>query len=65
VSVTGATQIRAGGFAGIIAPRTRAESPIPPDAVASAEEGLNAGSLIRVIRQPYFGHLGRYRAPPS
>jgi len=65
VSVTGATQIRAGVLRPeIIAPRTRAESPIPPDAVASAEEGLTLGSLIRVIRQPYFGHLGKVTALP-
>lgn len=67
VSVTGATQIRAGVLRPeIVAPRARAEA---ADAGAGADadahpEGLTIGSTIRVIRQPYFGRLGQVTALP-
>ncbi len=56
-SVNGATQIRAGVL--------RPEVLVPePGAEGPAEEngqgpGLEVGSLVRVIRTPYFGRLGR------
>ena len=56
-SVSGATQIRAGVM--------RPEIIIPhADASGGATErdhstGLEAGSLLRVIRQPYFGRIGK------
>jgi hypothetical protein len=65
VSVSGATQIRAGVLRPeIIAPRLEAgaESAGKPDGAESA--GLSVGSMIRVIRQPYFGKLGRVTALP-
>ncbi len=63
-SVSGATQIRAGVM--------RPEIIIPKGAdVASAAEheaagGLDVGSLLRVIRAPYFGRIGRaVNLPPE
>jgi len=57
-SVNGATQIRAGVI------RPEIVVPLEGDAEdvvegASATTGLEIGSLIRVIREPYFGALGR------
>lgn len=54
-SASGATQIRAGVM--------RPEIIVPRPAARAAEEaplaGLEIGSLLRVIRQPYFGRIGR------
>jgi len=62
--VSGATQIRAGVL--------RPELLIPHDALggtapASAESAgsLEIGSAVRVIRQPWFGRLGRVSELPS
>jgi len=62
-SVSGATQIRAGVMRPeIIVPR-------PPGArvdEADAVSGLELGSLLRVIRPPYFGRIGRaVELPPE
>ena len=64
VSVSGATQIRAGVLRPeIIAPRLSESA--PREAEAGGESGgLAVGSPIRVIRQPYFGRLGRVAALP-
>ncbi len=65
VSVSGATQIRAGVLRPeIIAPRLTdaAGKDGAPDA---SEKGLEVGSLIRAIRQPYFGRLGKVTALPA
>jgi hypothetical protein len=61
-SVSGATQIRAGVM--------RPEILIPnDDSHPEAEErygtGLEIGSLLRVIRQPHFGRIGRVADLPS
>jgi len=62
-SVSGATQIRAGVM--------RPEILIPaddarPEAGAEAHGGgLEVGSLLRVIREPYFGRIGRVVELPS
>ena len=62
-SVSGATQIRAGVM--------RPEILIPGESGASArtEEGhgagLEVGSLLRVIREPHFGRIGRVVELPS
>lgn len=63
-SVSGATQIRAGVM--------RPEILIPGDdaeAAAGTEDdpstGLEAGSLLRVIRDPYFGRIGRVVELPA
>lgn len=65
VSVTGATQIRAGVLRPeIVVPRVRSEVKMGEVADVSGEEGLTVGSLIRAIRQPYFGRLGTVAALP-
>jgi hypothetical protein len=61
-SVSGATQIRAGVL--------RPEVFIAHDADAGAagaesDGGLEVGALVRIIRQPYFGLLGRVVALPQ
>ena len=64
VSVTGATQIRAGVLRPeIIAPRAGAAAGAAGAGV-SAEEGLTVGSVIRAIRQPHFGRLGTVTVLP-
>ncbi len=64
VSVSGATQIRAG----VLRPEIVAPSPdgAPPrdGHVDTVEGGLHPGSTVRVIRQPYFGKIGRVTALP-
>jgi hypothetical protein len=64
VSVSGATQIRAG----VLRPEIVAPSPDGAPArdghVDAAEGGLHPGSMVRVIRQPYFGKIGRVTALP-
>jgi len=62
--VSGATQIRAGVLRPeIVAPRL--EEAIPRDGgEGSVEEGLKTGDTVRVIRQPYFGRIGRVTALP-
>tara|TARA_B110000438_G_scaffold259668_1_gene269234 strand:+ start:3984 stop:5108 length:1125 start_codon:yes stop_codon:yes gene_type:complete len=64
VSINGATQIRAGVI--------RPEILIPLDAdglnknkTSSSGQGINIGSLVRVIRAPYFGHMGKVVGLPS
>jgi hypothetical protein len=63
-SVNGATQIRAGVI------RPEVVIPLPDDSTekisSAAEEihGLTIGSPIRVIRDPYFGRLGKVSALP-
>jgi hypothetical protein len=63
-SVNGATQIRAGVI------RPEIVVPLEGDASdlvegASATTGLEIGSLIRVIREPYFGALGKVKELPN
>jgi len=61
-SINGATQIRAGVI------RPEAVIPMPGDVKSyfRKEEveniGIQVGSPVRVIRQPYFGRLGKVRA---
>ncbi|HKW51169.1 MAG TPA: hypothetical protein VJQ53_05480 [Candidatus Eisenbacteria bacterium] len=65
VSVSGATQIRAGVLRPeIVAPRLT--EAIPPEVKAAGAEagGLTVGSLIRAIREPYFGRLGKVLSLP-
>lgn len=64
VSVSGATQIRAGVLRPeIIAPRL--EETGRADAAHDGEPvGLEVGAQIRVIRQPYFGRLGKVTGLP-
>ena len=64
-SINGATQIRAG----VIRPEVVIPKPgdvSEKDHHESAEnKGLSVGSPIRVIRQPYFGKLGKVTDLPS
>lgn len=62
-SVSGATQIRAGVMRPeILIPREGSRSDSSGE---DLEGGLAIGSLIRVIRQPYFGRLGRVVELPA
>jgi len=55
-SVSGATQIRAGVMRPeIIIPKSGTEAPAAHD----HQSGLEVGSLLRVIREPYFGRIGK------
>ena len=64
VSVSGATQIRAGVLRPeIIAPRLE-ESGRMEAIHDGAPAGLEVGAQIRVIRQPYFGRLGKVTGLP-
>lgn len=61
-SVSGATQIRAGVM------RPEIVIPRADSGAASAHDtgtGLEVGSLLRVIRQPYFGRIGRVVELPA
>jgi len=64
VSVSGATQIRAGVLRPeIIAPRL--EEAVPGESAHDEDQvGLALGSVIRVIREPHFGRLGKVVALP-
>ncbi|MCK5833225.1 hypothetical protein KAH81_06090 [bacterium] len=56
-SINGATQIRAG----VIRPEIVITQPKPPKGFTEPTEttvGLDIGSVVRIIRVPYFGHLG-------
>ena len=63
--INGATQIRAG----VIRPEVVIPAAVAADKVESGEaeetHGLEAGSVIRVIRHPYFGKLGKVTDLPS
>lgn len=64
VSVSGATQIRAG----VMRPEIVVPLPDLTDEsceVAPKSEGLKAGDLLRVIRVPHFGRIGRVSALPT
>jgi hypothetical protein len=63
VSVSGATQIRAGVLRPeIVAPR--AADPVAGRGDGSHDHGLEVGSQIRVIREPHFGRLGKVVSLP-
>jgi hypothetical protein len=65
VSVSGATQIRAGVLRPeIIAPRLDEAPPAEARAGGAEPEGLTVGSPIRAIREPYFGRLGKVASLP-
>ncbi len=63
-SVNGATQIRAGVIRPeIVIPLTKDEVTGAHKEI-NASEGISAGSLVRIIRAPYFGQLGTVKALP-
>ncbi len=63
-SINGATQIRAG----VIRPEVIIQQPEPSDEVkqkvVQEMKGLEVGTVVRVIRVPYFGRIGRITALP-
>mgnify|MGYP006287419589 FL=1 len=62
-SANGATQIRAG----VIRPELVISQPEPPEGFVKPSEakmGLDIGSVVRVIRYPYFGQLGEVTELP-
>ena len=65
-SINGATQIRAGVVRPeIVIPFLSETEGVPTDAEAGAAEGiLEVGSSVRIIREPYFGKLGRVTELP-
>jgi len=61
-SVNGATQIRAGVIRPeIVIPFNDVDS---LDSTLNNEGGITEGSLVRVIRSPYFGHIGTVTSLP-
>jgi len=64
VSVSGATQIRAGVLRPEIVAPTLDGATGREGAGSSAEGGLKTGDMVRIIRQPYFGKIGRVTALP-
>ncbi len=63
-SVNGATQIRAGVIRPeVVIPVAEAMGKVPPQGREDVK-GLTIGSPIRVIRDPYFGNLGKVSALP-
>ena len=62
-SANGATQIRAG----VLRPEIIVPTPTAagPDADAAEPTGLTEGSLVRIIRHPNFGKIGRVKRLPS
>lgn len=62
--INGATQIRAGVIRPeVVIPRSR-EVSIGQESTAAGMHGLESGSLIRVIRHPHFGKLGKVVSLP-
>jgi len=62
--INGATQIRAG----VIRPEVvipKKASALPEEAREAEITGLSIGSPVRIIRQPYFGHLGSVTELPA
>ncbi len=63
-SINGATQIRAGVIRPeIVVPLETSVHPLEAMPTAESQQ-LNIGVPIRIIREPYFGKLGRVRALP-
>ncbi len=62
-SMNGQTQIRAG----VIRPEVivARSGPAPEEAVRAAEIGLEEGSRVRLIREPYFGRLAQVAELPE
>ncbi|MFQ6605215.1 MAG: hypothetical protein ACE5D8_06640 [Fidelibacterota bacterium] len=64
-SINGATQIRAGVIRPEIVIPLSQEDLTGDHKEINASEGISAGSLVRVIRAPYFGRLGIVKDLPS
>jgi hypothetical protein len=64
-SINGATQIRAGVVRPeIIIPYGTADSAIKEGMDKPIDRGMEVGDLIRIIRVPYFGKIGKIKALP-
>jgi len=64
VSINGSTQIRAGVIRPeIVIPLQESEIPETP-VHESEEKGIGEGSLVRIIRAPYFGRMGEVVSLP-
>jgi biotin carboxyl carrier protein len=64
-SVNGATQIRAGVMRPEIVVTRRTGDPEPAQGARPEEGALEIGTMVRLIRDPYFGLLGTVSALPS
>jgi hypothetical protein len=65
-SVNGATQIRAGVVRPeIIIPHALENIASSETGVKRESEGLKAGDVVRIIREPYFGIIGKVKSLPS
>lgn len=65
-SINGATQIRAGVIRPeVVVPLDPARERTAKSDVSAASEGLVEGSQIRIIREPYFGALGKVVGLPA
>lgn len=65
-SISGATQIRAGVIRPEIIISTGQVQPMTQRPIEGWERGsLQVGELIRLIREPYFGWIGRVKALPN
>ena len=62
-SINGATQIRAGVIRPEVIIPLQGAVPQSPD--RPGEQGMDVGSTVRIIRNPWFGRLGRVTALPS
>ena len=65
VSINGATQIRAGVIRPEIVIPLKSEDTSGKHKDIDASLGITAGSLIRVIRAPYFGKIGKVISLPN
>ncbi|MCS6896669.1 MAG: hypothetical protein NZM29_01740, partial [Nitrospira sp.] len=64
-SISGATQIRAGVIRPEIIIPLKEKRDIENQAAGPAREGIQLGDLVRVIRDPLFGRIGRVSALPT
>ncbi len=66
VSISGRTQIRAGVMRPeIIIPLAEDKDSVVKSSDKSNEAGVKEGDIVRIIREPYFGMLGRIKSLPS
>ncbi|MDI6850454.1 MAG: hypothetical protein QMD82_00740 [bacterium] len=63
-SMNGATQIRAGVIRPEIIVAIPDGQPVPEESKEELSQGLEIGTMVRVIREPYFGRIGKVTALP-
>ena len=64
-SISGATQIRAGVLRPEIIVPLQDQTPQRPEQATGLQQGLGKGTLLRIIRAPYFGRIGQVSALPT